>query len=388
MSLIANVLSQTQGKIRFCIDDVEPAQQPLLSQTAQSQIEEILGSPVLAFSHDRTVQAIAGYGLYHIHPLALAVHTAFSEHRPLLLTPDTIWMTIAQGFAQHINHDAEDLRSHFVSHQGQVKLIIERNSVPTLPHQWDEAIQAWVLQIRDRVGADVYQLLECNFTTTTPTILTTSHVVMMDTFHKYFDYGMRCICGIPDLTLLGTVSDWQSIDDRVESMTQYDLKWWTDRLLPICQEFINTAAGEPSLEFWRCIYKPQQVYAADYITGWFADLFPYLQDPVTKAPTVRNTMLNLDRSELPSVDNTTRRLRRSPDGIALHFLPLGLSQVACQVQVDGGGEYELNLVAGFIGVRQDPKQGVLQPEIGWAVHRQIDPAPQSLDRIEQQYSRF
>jgi hypothetical protein len=99
-------------------------------------------------------------------------------------------------------------------------------------------------------------------------------------------------------------------------------------------------------------------------------------------------MLNLDRSELPSVDNTTRRLRRSPDGIALHFLPLGLSQVACQVQVDGGGEYELNLVAGFIGVRQEPKQGVLQPEIGWAVHRQIDPAPQSLDRIEQQYSRF
>jgi hypothetical protein len=40
-----------------------------------------------------------------------------------------------------------------------------------------------------------------------------------------------------------------------------------------------------------------------------------------------------------------------------------------------GGEYELNLVAGFIGVIQDPAQGVLQPEIGWAVHGSIDPAP-------------
>jgi hypothetical protein len=53
-----------------------------------------------------------------------------------------------------------------------------------------------------------------------------------------------------------------------------------------------------------------------------------------------------------------------------------------------GGEYELNLVAGFIGVRQDPAQGVLQPEIGWAVHGSIGPAPKSLDRIEQEYSQF
>jgi hypothetical protein len=387
MSLIANIRSQTQGKIRFCIDEVKPARKPLLLQTAQSQIEEILGSPVLAFSHDDTVQTIAGDGLYHIHPLALAVHTAFSEHRPLLLTPDTIWMTIAQGFVQHINHHAEDLRSHFVSHQGKVELVIERNSVPTLPQQWDEAIQAWVLQIRDRVGADVYKLLECNFSTTTPTILTASHVVMMDAFHKYFDYELRCVCGIPDLTLLGTVEDWQSIYDRVESMTQYDLKWWTDRLLTICQELINTAAGAPSLEFWRCIYKPQKVYAAHLITGWFADLFPYLQDPVTQAPTVRNKMLDLDRSELPPVNNIDNLIRRLSNGIALHALPLGLSQVTCQVHVNGSRKYELNLVAGFIGVCQDPALGILQPAIGWAVHGSIDPAPQSLDRIQQDYSR-
>jgi hypothetical protein len=44
-----------------------------------------------------------------------------------------------------------------------------------------------------------------------------------------------------------------------------------------------------------------------------------------------------------------------------------------------GGEYELNLVAGFIGVRQDPALGVLQPEIGWAVHRSILPRSQSIE---------
>ncbi len=156
MTLTAHILEQAQGKVRFCIDDVEPAQETLLLQTAQSQIEKSLDGSVLAFSHDETFQVIQGYGLYQIHPLALAVHVAFSEHRPLLLTPDILWMTIAQGFAQHINHPAENLRSNFVNHQGKVKLIVEMGSIPTLPHHWAATIQEWVLQVRHHVGADVF----------------------------------------------------------------------------------------------------------------------------------------------------------------------------------------------------------------------------------------
>ncbi len=48
--------------------------------------------------------------------------SAFSEHRPLLLTPDTIWMTIAQGFAQHINNNAERLRYQFVDGSSKTEL--------------------------------------------------------------------------------------------------------------------------------------------------------------------------------------------------------------------------------------------------------------------------
>jgi Domain of unknown function (DUF4419) len=393
MTLTAHILEQAQGKVRFCIDDVAPAQETLLLQTAQSQIEKSLDGSVLAFSHDETFQVIQGYELYQIHPLALAIHVAFSEHRPLLLTPDILWMTIAQGFAQHINHPAENLRSNFVNHQGKVKLVVELGSIPTLPHHWAATIQEWVLQVRDHVGADVYKLLECNFSTTTPTIRTASHVVMMDTFQKYFDYSGRCICGIPDITLLGTVEDWQSIYERVQSMAHYNLQWWTERLLPICQEFTNTAAGKPSLEFWRCIYKPKAVYAADYITGWFADLFPYLQHGLTKAPIVRNKLLEMDRCELPSVDDTTelprrRRFSTPSNGISLHSLPLGLSQVAIKLNtenIDGKTEYDLNLVAGFIGVHQDPERGVLQPEIGWAVHENTDRFGKLLDKIQREH---
>jgi hypothetical protein len=50
MSLISPILEQTQGKISFAIDDVEPAQKPLSSETAKLQLENGLDNSILAFS--------------------------------------------------------------------------------------------------------------------------------------------------------------------------------------------------------------------------------------------------------------------------------------------------------------------------------------------------
>jgi Domain of unknown function (DUF4419) len=83
------------------------------------------------------------------------------------------------------------LRSRFVRHQGKQKLVVETSQIPTQPQQWSEAIQQWTLLIRDRVGADLYRLLECNFSTTTPITRTASHVVMMDTFQKYLSVFLK-----------------------------------------------------------------------------------------------------------------------------------------------------------------------------------------------------
>ncbi len=336
--------------------------------------------------HSSTLQTIADGG--EIHPLALAVHKAFSEHRPLQLTPDIIWITLAQGFAQHINNHAETLRSRFVRHQGKEKLIVEVLDTPIQSQQWAEKIEEWVLQIRDLVGADYYRLLECNFSTTMPISRTVSHVVMMDAFGQYFDFVMLCICGIPEVTLLGTVEDWQSIRDLVKSMAQYDLEWWTARMLPICDEFIATASGKPSLDFWRCIYKPAAVYGADLITGWLADLFPYLQDGRTHTPTVRNPLLAMDRCELPNTADRESQDLFFPkvDGIAPRRIPLGLSMVPIAFKVaNTGKEYPLDLVAGFIGVSQDAQHLTLQPELGWMLRLGEDRWSNLLDRIQQEH---
>lgn len=370
MKAIAPILEQTAGKIRFRVDEVKRADKRLPVEAAKTQLAQSLESQLLAFSHEEAFSVIAGEG---IHPLAHAVHAAFSEHRPLLLTPDIIWLTLAQGFAQHINNHSEALRSQFVRHQGKQTLAVETSQIPSQLQHWSDTIQQWALHIRDQVGADLYRLLECNFSTTTPITRTASQVVMMDAFQQYFDYVVYCICGIPEITLLGTVADWQSIYDRVKAMAEYDLTWWTDRVLPICEALIATAQGQPSLQFWQAIYKPQAVYGGEVITGWLALLFPYLQHYITHAPTLRNPILEIEPDQL-TVDN----------GISPKSLPTGLSQAPFTLTAPDG-KYALELVAGFIGVQQDPTQGTLKPEIGWAVRERDDRFAKLLDQVQQQH---
>lgn len=249
---------------------------------------------------------------------------------------------------------------------------LETLQIPTLSEQWSEAVQQWVLLIRDHVGADLYRLLECNFSTTIAIARTVSHVVMMDAFQKYFDYMMCGVCGIPEITLEGTVEDWRSIYERVQSMMQYELSWWTDRLLPICQEFIDTAAGKPSQVFWQAFYKPKSIYGGEVITGWLANLFPYLKHHVTHAASVKNPILSIDR-----IDLTVE------DGISPQLLPSELSQVPFKLELRNQKNYSLVLVAGFIGISQS-EEGSLQPEIGWAVLEQHERFAELLGKIEQE----
>ncbi|WP_427156943.1 DUF4419 domain-containing protein [Aliinostoc sp. HNIBRCY26] len=383
MSVTAPILEQTVGKIRFCVDDVKKAQKQLPTENFKLRLEKHLGKQMLAFSHNDTFEIIQDQGT---HSLAFAVHAAFSKHRPLLLTPDIIWITLAQGFAQHINNHAETLRSRFVRHQSKQELIVETLQIPQQPQHWSEAAQNWALLIRDHVGSDLYRLLECNFSTTTPITRTASHIVMMNSFQKYFDYAMTCICGIPEITLLGTVEDWQNICDRIPVMAEYDLDWWTARLMPICQEFVETASGRPSLLFWRSIYKPQAVYGGELITGWLSDLFPYIKHSVTKAPSVRNPVLEIDRCSLPnSSPSSEQPFSHGTHGISANSLPLGISKAPFRLQLADSQEYFLELIAGFIGVRQDSQSQTLQPEIGWAVCERNNDFAQLLDKVQQQH---
>ncbi|MDY6781327.1 MAG: hypothetical protein SW833_02025 [Cyanobacteriota bacterium] len=93
MNGLVNILRQSEGIIGFQVDNVEIAIKSLPTRSPRGQLEDRLETPTLLFSHDDSFQGIQ---TAIDHPLVTAVHLAFSDHRPLILTPDSIWMTCSK----------------------------------------------------------------------------------------------------------------------------------------------------------------------------------------------------------------------------------------------------------------------------------------------------
>jgi hypothetical protein len=152
----APILHRSDNEICFQVDEVTSCQERLASTKAKSKLEEKTGRSLLACSHDNAFEVV-GVREVGDHGLVNAVHLAFSEHRPLVLTPDAVWMTLAQGFAQHINNHAEALRSCLVSHKGKAKLEVEAME-PTEPQHWVNVVEQWAGAIKQHVGEELHDV--------------------------------------------------------------------------------------------------------------------------------------------------------------------------------------------------------------------------------------
>jgi hypothetical protein len=302
------------------------------------------------------------------HPLIEAVHTAFAEHYPLVLSPDDVWLCLAQGFALHVEANAEALRSRFVRHEGQLTLEVRRDDfVKGSPHndwlgcfaKWSDAIAAHIGKKRDLVVAA--------FSTTGPIERAASEIVLMSAMKNYFNFLLLTLCGIPSITLLGTVEDWQAIRHRVEVFVEFGLKDWVRALLPVLDQFVKAAAGEPDRTFWRSIYKynDEQGSSDPYVTGWINVLFPYLDNggPLMGTNRTNRTIRNDHAHALAWYRSSDKRTK----GPTVGKFPRGLSRVPLTWEYQGT-IFPMTLQAGFVGIAQDRQTRAVQPAIGWAVH--------------------
>jgi hypothetical protein len=302
------------------------------------------------------------------HALAQAAHDAFYEHYPLVLTPDSVWFCIAQGFAHHVALNAEKLRSRFVRHQGKEKLVVERLDFELgRPNPWPEVFAAFSEQIASHVGR-LRDLVVADFSTTGPLERAASEVVLMDAFQPYFEYEMRAGCGIPSITLLGTADDWKNVRRRAAHLAEFGLEAWTEALLPVLDEIVRSAEGHGDGEFWRSFFRYQTGSGPSEMTGWIVVLFPYLKE-------VRDGSEQLVPS--PYVARWERGLRIAekrtkwsftPEGPHLGAIPSSLASAPVKfVDVRDESVQPLRFVAGLFGTTQDQSTGALQPEFGWAV---------------------
>ena len=287
------------------------------------------------------------------NPLLEAVHTAFSDHHRLTLSPDDIWLCLAQGFARHVEANAEALRGRFVRHAGKVKITVIRDEfmLGSPDNDWPGCFAQWSDELATHIGKQ-RDLVVADFSTTGPIERAASEIVLMSAMRSYIDYELVTRCGIPEITLLGSVADWQSIRRRAEVFAEYDLGDWVRALLPVLDRFVEAAqGGNTERAFWQSIYHLKDQSGGPYVTGWINVLFPYLDDDGEVVP--NRHALAWEKAE-----------RRAP---TLRDFPCGLSRVPLSWKYHGR-DLPMNLVAGFVGVAQDAQTHAVRPSIGWAVH--------------------
>jgi hypothetical protein len=342
----------------FEVSDVHQAT-TLLPETPYKQaVENLLANsgPVEACSrfHGRLIDRL------RFHPLVGALHFAFLDHRPVVLSPDMIWLLICQGVANHINANSERLRSRLVKHTGKVEIRVGRNDLvkgsPENP--WPEVFHLFSAAVRRHVGPAIDRFLP-NFTTTGPVERAACEVVLLDAMQSYFKYIVATICGIPAITLEGTSQDWQTLAERAMSFADLDLDWWLKPLSSILNKFSEAAKGDIDVSFWRSLYKyhDQEASGGPYITGSIMGFFPYLKDSATGSTSVRNLGFMEVRGQ-PIFH---------PGGRLTHAdLPGGLSK-APFIWEYSDKFFDMEFLGGFVGVAQDQETLALRPEIGWAV---------------------
>jgi hypothetical protein len=286
------------------------------------------------------------------HSFFNGMYQAYADHRPFVLSPDMIWLLIAQGFAQHVNVNAEELRDYFVDFSGQLSLVVTTDKVrldnPESP--WDEIFPEFTKQITEHTGDDLMKLLTADFSTTTPVEKLASEITIMEAMQPYFEFiVMYIVCGIPEITLTGTPDDWQKVLDKTRQLSKYDLEWWTKELTPLLEEFVKASKGNVDKDFWRNMFKchSQEKYGAPkIIDGWIVKFFPYNKNGI------RNNLKQLEGGnslpeEIVKVD--------------LKFIE----------QYDDGTTVTtpLELWAGFAGLEQNSENFALKPVIAWMIRK-------------------
>jgi hypothetical protein len=355
----------------FKLDEVEQAREPAPTRSLGTAVGD-----VLCLGADAATPVIEVHGA---HPLIGAVHAAFAEHRPLCLSPDAVWLTIAQGVAQHVRMNAETLRSRLVRHRGRE--IIEVRHTRGMPRDdtgaWNDIIDGFRDSIAARMGQGIARLFTCDFTTTTLVERVASEIVLMDAVSPYFDFYVVCVCGIPEITLSGTPADWRRIRERVDIVAELGMDVWAQSLAPIADHFVLASDGKVDLAHWKRIYKPRDAYGSETITGWIARLYPYVKH--RGRLTEPNPLLALPMDE-PRDTGQTDGWYNGP-GIKLEDAPGGLSSVRVRV-VDhvSRTRTEVAFEGGLLGVAFDGR--ALSPIAGFAIREHAKGMLDLIDEIE------
>ena len=288
-------------------------------------------------------------------------YSAYENHLPIRLTPDIIWLLIVQGFAQHVNYNAEELRQKFVNFEGKKKLEIIINKYHSYKQMKSEdyeyLFENLTEKIKENVGEELINTIDFNFSTSNKITKVVGYASIMSALKKYFEFrGVCTACNYPYIILDGKLEDWENILKKTKKLSKYDLEKWVKRLEIPLNEIIETKKGKINKEFWKKIIYPDKIdekieiatyeyktIQVDGINGWLLTFFPYF----------KNGYFRYDTSlKVKDIWRLPKRLLKTP----------------LIMKSDDEGETPMTIFSGFLGMKVDKKKdNLVTAEIGWYV---------------------
>jgi len=324
--------------------------QLLVQGSKERKIELLQGSPNLS------EKGLHFRGHSFVHSAA----EAYNNHHHLVIRPDDVWMAIMNQFSVYVDINAEKLRDKFVDFQGKKELEVRAaGSIRNAPY--DALARMMEEEIAKNIkDPSVRSWVVPNFSTTTQTDRVVGAVVLMAAMKNYFDYKFSLCCGLPKVTLLGTVEDWKEIRGRAERILEFDagdkrMGKWGKMLFPVLDKLVESAEGKPDLDWWQKIANHVGGGSGPtWLSGWITVFTVFSDDKKWMGDThsFQTYMGHKGSSEWIYIDTND--------------IPKGYLMVPVTVD-DNGTEYKTEMYAGHIVSKLENGNTTIVPQLDWCI---------------------
>lgn len=301
------------------------------------------------------------------------VHS-YQKHHNLIIRPDDIWAAIIVQFSLYVNANAEQLRYKFVKFEKKKELKLKFtapiNQVPI-----DEFVNKTVSLIDENIDPKILPWILPIFSTTTKSDYITAGVALMATLRNYFDFSlMSVLCGIPKVTILGTVDDWKEIRRRIEKLQDFEVEGkdvmakWSTMLGRILDHFVSVKEGnQRDGVFWkqaiRVDYEILDMGCAQqnetYLSGWITIFSAF-----DRSGRWQGNKNYRETENVTELDTQWLRIRTSQ-------ITPGIVQVPIKIYDEYAAEeerhYTAAIITGHIGYTVKTDERTIQPMSGWTM---------------------
>ncbi|CAB1118821.1 unnamed protein product [Ectocarpus sp. CCAP 1310/34] len=310
--------------------------------------------------------------------LVSTIMMAYNHHADLVLRPDDMWLTILAHFCLYVNKNAESLRDRIVNHEGKKVLRVEGGG-NLFSAETPVLIREMLGKIRQNVKMpELADWFKPGFTTTANTDEVAAAATAITSLQAYFSYEIHLECGLPSVTLMGTVQDWKLLRAKVERLLDFEVKdnpeedvmeVWVGYLREVCDGFVESAEHPDStetLQVWdKVVPHIGGGSGVSYITGWLPAFACFNKDGKFMGRNTNKARIGLNRGGNAVRDESGEcKYPLIDTGEICH------NAVSCPVKInDNGVEYDGTLFVGQVALeaRNGGEGGYPRPRNGWCL---------------------